>query len=347
MRLNVKRNGQRPLPQLAAKLNFSSHWKIIRAELAQTETQLIQQAEFFDPSVKGYVEYAVESHGKRLRPALCLLCGGATGGLRDCHHHLATTIELVHLATLAHDDILDGALARRAKPTCHAKWGPELAVLLGDCLFAHALKLGARLPGKETSKKIADAAVEVCSGEIMQTQRRFDLQLSVADYFRIISMKTAALFRVATELASSMNHAPEACTQACRAYGQEFGVAYQIYDDCLDWFGAEQTAGKTLGTDLAKGKLTLPLIHVLQQARNAERDTITGLILQKDESSRRALAAKIVHYGGHLFAARKARECLDRAQRGLKSLPKTPHQSALKNIAETLKQHMGKSFGQI
>src|SRR6185295_1955890 len=174
-------------------------FELINSQLYSVEERIRQQARAFDPKVEGYVAYAIESHGKRLRPALALLAGGATGGICPSHFDLAVVVELIHAATLVHDDILDGAEKRRGQPTANAKWGNAISVLLGDCLFAHALKLSTSFQNGEVGRRIAHAASDVCSGEIIQTQRRFDLKLSVPDYYKIIEMKTAALFAAGCE----------------------------------------------------------------------------------------------------------------------------------------------------
>jgi octaprenyl-diphosphate synthase len=225
----------------------------INSQLYAVEERIRQQARAFDPAVEGYVAYAIESNGKRLRPALALLAGGATGDICPSHFELAVVVELIHAATLVHDDILDGAEMRRGLPTANAKWGNAISVLLGDCLFAHALKISTGFPNGEVSRRIANAAAEVCSGEIIQTQRRFDLKLSVPDYYKIIEMKTAALFGVATELGAFINEASPEVITALRTFGMRLGSAYQIYDDCLDLAGDESQVGKTLGSDLRKG----------------------------------------------------------------------------------------------
>src|SRR5581483_12228455 len=180
---------------------------LINTQLYSVEERIRQQARAFDPAVEGYIAYACESSGKRLRPALALLAGGATGNINSSHLDLAVVLELIHAATLVHDDIMDGAEKRRGQPTANAKWGNSISVLLGDCLFAHALKLSTSFPDGEVSRRIASAASDVCSGEIIQTQRRFDLKLSIADYYRIIEMKTAALFAAAAELGAYINEA--------------------------------------------------------------------------------------------------------------------------------------------
>src|SRR5690606_30498586 len=186
-----------------------------------------------------YIAYILNTSGKRIRPALAFLAGGATGGVTDDHHKLAVTLELIHVATLVHDDIIDGATIRRQAPTANAKWGNALSVLLGDCLFAHALALSTEFEDTVVGRKVAIAANEVCTGEIIQTQRRFDMQLSREDYFDIIRKKTAALFASAMELGARLNgQSPETC-EALRDFGYDVGTAYQIYDDCVDLVGEE------------------------------------------------------------------------------------------------------------
>ncbi len=259
-------------------------FELINTQLYSVEERIRQQAREFDPAVEGYVSYACESRGKRIRPALALMAGGATGNICTSHFDLAVVLELIHAATLVHDDIMDGADIRRGQPTANAKWGNAISVLLGDCLFAHALKLSTSFPNGEISRRIASAASDVCSGEIIQTQRRFDLKLSVADYYRIIEMKTAALFAAATELGAFINEASPEIISAMKTFGLKLGTAYQIYDDCLDIAGSEVTVGKTLGTDLRKGKLTLPLLHLLQTTSEDNRERWSAAILRGEEA---------------------------------------------------------------
>ena len=214
----------------------------------------------------------LEARGKRLRPSIQLLSGA--GRLRNSSTHLdlAVIVELIHIATLVHDDIMDEAERRRAQPTVNARWGNSLSVLLGDCLFAQALNLSTDFDDAAVSRAIARAAREVCSGEIIQTQRRFDLHLRIEDYLRIVEMKTGSLFAVAAELGAVLNGADARTTQALKDFGRRIGAAYHIYDDCLDIAGNETEIGKTLGTDLRHGKLTMPVLMLLASAPAAERE---------------------------------------------------------------------------
>ena len=330
----------RAFPQLARKLDLRRQLDRIKPQLEKIEERIRFQEKEFDPGISGYVSYALDSNGKRIRPALVLLAAEASGEITPPHLDLGVVVELIHLATLVHDDIMDGAAKRRGKPTAFAKWGAELSVLLGDCLFCHALKLSSNFQDSSISRLIAEAANEVCSGEILQTQRRFDLTLTIPEYLRIISMKTGALFRVSTELAGVLNGSRPDEIAALRHYGDSLGVAYQIYDDCLDLVGTEGATGKTIGTDLAKGKLTLPLLHILAQANESERARLHSTILHGSEESRTELLAHVVERGGLKNAVRRVQSFLEQAVASLQILPKSPARQMLEEIPRAVGEHI-------
>jgi octaprenyl-diphosphate synthase len=255
--------------------------KLVQPHLEQVETRIAQQAAAFDPAIEGYVVYAIGSRGKRLRPLLTLLAGGATGDINSGHVDLAVIVELIHIATLVHDDVMDEAERRRAQPTANARWGNSLSVLLGDCLFAHALTLSTSFENANIGRAIARTAATVCSGEIIQTQRKFDLNLGVQDYLRIVEMKTGSLFSAASELAAVISEANPGVIERFKNFGFQIGTAYQIYDDCVDLAGTEDATGKTLGTDLRKGKFTLPVLIFLRSASEFERERCCQLVLEE------------------------------------------------------------------
>ncbi len=316
-------------------------FELINSELYAVEERIRAQARAFDPAVEGYVAYAVESSGKRLRPALALIAGGATGNIGPDHFDLAVVVELIHAATLVHDDILDSADTRRGQPTANAKWGNALSVLLGDCLFAHALKLASGFRSSEMMRRMAEAASEVCSGEIIQTQRRFDLNLSVPDYYRIIEMKTGALFAVATELGAFLNEATPSVIAAMRTFGLKFGTAFQIYDDVLDLAGNEAGAGKTLGSDLRKGKLTLPILYLLQHSEPTDRARICKIILGGNDDEISTLVKKAIETGAVNSAVVTARRMLRETEVQLKVVPANKYHDALKGLIGTLDGMLG------
>ena len=328
------------LPTLKEKLDLRALFIEVTEDLKQIEECIRKQAYEFDPGIVGYVSYALESHGKRIRPALGLLTARAIGIYRPGHVELGTIVELIHLATLVHDDIMDEASRRRGQPTAFAKWGAEISVLLGDCLFCHALKLCSKFENPDVSRKIADAANEVCTGEILQTQRRFDFKLSIPDYLKIIGMKTAALFRVATELAAVVSECTPEVVASLRAYGENLGIAYQIYDDCLDFVGTEEAIGKTLGSDLVKGKLTLPILHFLGECGPEERAEWQEVILHGTEADRLQLLGQVVSRGSLRHAIDCIQGYLQAAEESLLVLPKSTYRSSMQGIANALMKHI-------
>lgn len=312
--------------------------RLVQPQLAEVEARIAEQAAAFDPAVEGYVAYAIGGQGKRLRPLVALLSGGATGTVSSAHVDLAVILELIHVATLVHDDIMDEAERRRGQPTVNARWGNSLSVLLGDCLFAQALNLSTHFEQAGISRAIAQAARDVCSGEIIQTQRRFDLHLGVADYRRIVEMKTGSLFAAGGELGASLNEAEPEIVRAMQSYGMKVGAAYQIYDDCLDVAGSESVTGKTLGTDLRKGKLTLPVLKLLQAAPAVEREQYSQMIVNgRVDELTEILRANLgnVSLGESIDAGQ---QLIAEAQSELAILPGSEYGTALHDFGEALRE---------
>src|SRR5947208_363186 len=310
--------------------------QLVQPQLDQVQERIIKQATAFDPAIEGYGIYGIGGHGKRLRPLVALLAGGATGQISTGHVDLAVIVELIHLATLVHDDILDEAERRRAQPTVNARWGNSLSVLLGDCLFAHALTLAANFENAEISRAIARTASQVCSGEMIQTQRRFDLQLRVADYLQIVEMKTGWLFATAAELGATISGADAAIVRLLRQFGMGVGTAYQIYDDCLDLAGTEAVTGKTLGTDLQKGKFTLPVLMFLQTASAFERERCSALIVDGRTDEVTELLKNGATNGALNSSIATGVNLIREAQATLASMPANRYADALLMLGEAI-----------
>ena len=316
---------------------FRKTFELINTHLYSVEERIRAQARAFDPAVEGYVDYVCGSAGKRLRPALALLAGGATGKITSSHVDLAVIMELIHIATLVHDDIMDGADMRREQPTANAKWGNAITVLLGDALLAHAMKLATNFSDTEVVRRIAEAAGEVCTGEIIQTQRRFDLKMSVGDYYRIVEMKTAALFAASAELGAFLSETTPERIGALKLFGTKLGTAYQVYDDCLDLVGDEEEIGKTLGSDLRKGKLTLPLLFLLQSARRAgDHDMVSALLLGGEEVEAETITRLLAERGALQQTAKAANGLVEEALAALDPLDDNRFTSGLRGVAEYL-----------
>ncbi|MGA3007931.1 MAG: polyprenyl synthetase family protein, partial [Opitutaceae bacterium] len=244
---------------------FVDVFELLKPHLAQLDGFLRAQLSEFEPEIRELAGYCLDTRGKRLRPALVFFSGwrGAEAIAPDLVRASAI-VEMVHLATLVHDDIMDGAELRRGRRTAERAYGTAAAVLMGDVLFAHALHLAAQFPTTEVCAVVSESTRRVCSGEIVQTLGRGTTEITLADYLRIIDLKTAELFRVSCQLGSALAGYERAFVEAASAFGRHLGIAYQIYDDLADFFGEERRIGKTLGTDFAGGKLTLPLFVLLE-----------------------------------------------------------------------------------
>lgn len=301
----------------------------ISRELTRVEEVLAEQVAGFDPRVSHYVDYVLSGTGKRLRPTLALLSGGATEKITDGHIKLGVIVELIHIATLVHDDILDGADIRHRLPTANTRWGNEISVLLGDCLFAHALSLAASFPTTEVCRRVSEATNTVCAGEILQTQYRFNLDLRLDDYLNVIDMKTGALFAVSCELGGSLNSSTPATVESLRMFGSNLGIAYQIYDDCVDILGQERKAGKSLGTDVKKGKLTLPFLLLLQGTAPAKRTALGEMIFRDEPEDRQQLKALITNNGAMNKSLLMIDSYVARAEANLAAIPVNTYSKTL------------------
>src|SRR5579859_999067 len=330
------------------KANPNRSWKHIAEPLEpflQAVTQrLIEQVNEFDPQIVPYAQYALNGSGKHLRPTLVALAANAIGKTGDAHVNVAVIIEMVHLATLVHDDVMDEAEIRRGQLTLAANWGNEIAVLFGDCLFAQALKLAASFPTPEVCRAVAMATNTVCSGEILQTQHRNDFHLTREEYFKVLEMKTAELFALSCELSAFLSSAQPVQRGALRRFGLCFGTAYQIYDDCVDLFGSESTAGKSLGTDLAKGKLTLPVLLARERAEASDRERLQGLIHGWQAGSMKALAKLLVKYDTLAGSLDILNDHLQQASEALGVLPASGGRVGLLGLTEFL-AHQTDSLG--
>jgi octaprenyl-diphosphate synthase len=311
-------------------------FELVRPQLERVEASIRDQIRAFDPAVEPYVSYVCNTSGKRIRPALSILVGGALGDVEDGHVKLGVILELIHMATLVHDDIIDGAVTRRMVPTANAKWGAGLSVLLGDALFSHSLALATEFNDIGICRKVGLASREVCEGEIIQTQRRFDLTLTKADYFRIIEMKTGALFAAATGIAAAISGADAETEAKLYDYGLKLGTAYQIYDDCLDLVGSEEAVGKTLRTDLEKGKLTLPILNLLESSSEAQRSKLNKRIIEQQALDLPVLVGIAEYEGAIESAVDTALDMLGTCRNHLVGLPGGEYVEALEQITHFL-----------
>ena len=313
--------------------DLSPAWKDIiepvEPFLQTVGSRLMKQVTAFEPDLAPYADYALNGHGKHLRPALVALSAGALGEVNDGHATAAVIIEMVHLATLVHDDVMDEAEIRRGRLTLAANWGNEIAVLFGDCLFAQALKLAASFPSPEVCRLVATATNTVCSGEILQTQHRRDFQFTREQYFKVLEMKTAELFALSCDLAAYLSGADTETRHALRQFGLSFGTAYQVYDDCVDLFGSEAKAGKSLGTDLAKGKMTLPVLLAWERADAQDRATLHESVESWHNGALARTSELLAKYDTLTSSVQVIEEYLKRSREALKLLPESDGRQGL------------------
>jgi octaprenyl-diphosphate synthase len=230
------------------------------------------------PFVNSLCETVRSYRGKMMRPALLLLVGKATGGVTPGHHTLAAVVEMVHMATLVHDDVLDEADERRGNRPVHAVSGNIAAVLLGDYLISHAYHLCSGLDCQHAARRIGATTNTVCEGELLQNRHCGNTQVTESLYFDIIRRKTGALTATSCELGAYYAGADHTIVRSMRSYGMSAGVAFQIVDDILDIVGERKKVGKTLGRDLKSGKLTLPTIHALGHAEEATAAALRAVV---------------------------------------------------------------------
>ena len=332
-------------PVSASPPQFSLGWKQIADAVEpfrqKVALRLAAQTEEFEPQIAVFAQYALTAQGKQLRPMLVALSGEALGEVNDSHLTVAVIIEMVHLATLVHDDVIDEAQLRRGRLTLMANWGNEVSVLLGDCLFAHALKLAASFPTPEICRAVAAATNTVCAGEIRQTQHRRNFQASRRDYFRIIEMKTAELFTLSCDLAAFLSRASAEQRTALRQFGSAFGSAYQVYDDCVDLFGSEAEAGKTLGTDLANGKLTWPVLLAWERANAADRTELEEMAQNWQPSALPRTNELLAKYGTLRPTLEVIQRYLEQGRQALRTLPESSGRAGLLGLADYLAQQTG------
>ncbi len=253
-------------------------YRSLGTELLRVDAEISDAMKADRPEVSAMTSHVARYSGKKLRPALVLLIARSLGGPSPRHYRLGAIVELIHLATLVHDDVIDEAGMRRRDSTVNARWSNFDAVLLGDVIFARAINLLARLGDFRCLELLTKAVSTLCEGEILQNRHRQSTDVDEALYYRIIQDKTAALYSAGCELAAHIAGASPDVASACGLYGMELGTAFQITDDCLDLIGDEAVVGKSLGTDLRNGKMTLPILMLLANATGAERERAMRVI---------------------------------------------------------------------
>jgi octaprenyl-diphosphate synthase len=333
MRAVSARAGMAATSDRAVRPGLKALFAPIAEPLARVDEIYARALRSPSPHVARLVEHAGLFRGKQLRPAFVLLAGRACGRLTEAHVAIGAIVEMIHTATLLHDDVLDHATTRRSVPSVNSLHGNEVPILLGDFIYAQAYSLANRIEDRTAALELADATQRLCTGEIDQDCERGRVDLTAEEYFRIIEDKTAALFAVSARLGAHYAGADAATTAALAEYGRRIGIAFQIVDDCLDLAGDEEKAGKSLGTDLAERKTTLPLIRLLERVPDPVAKAVRRLLAEPARAGARDALRAIVDFSPDVAAARAdAREHVDAALRQIAGLPDSDAKRALATI---------------
>ncbi len=279
----------------------------IRADMEAVEREITRMTTSHTPAMEALLRHVGRFAGKRLRPALTVIAGRMCGAVTPQHHTVGAIVELIHTATLVHDDILDESAMRRQVETISRRVGNETAVLLGDYMFATCFKEAAALEDRFSSRYLAEIVEVVCRGEILQVHHRHDADMSEETYFRIIEDKTAALYAAALRCGAQLSGASREHQDALANFGYRIGSAFQIIDDILDLTGHEDAVGKSLGTDLEKAKMTLPLLRLRERATPEGRARFAAAFGSDDAQQRRSVLPLLAEFG----AIESARETAD------------------------------------
>ena len=283
--------------------------------------------------VRQVAEYIVSSGGKRLRPALVLLTAGALGYRGAHHHELAAVVEFIHTATLLHDDVVDESALRRGRETANALFGNAASVLVGDFLYSRAFQMMVSVDDKRVMRVLADATNVIAEGEVMQLMNCHNADIEIDDYLRVIRYKTAKLFEAAARLGGILGCADSALEASLADYGMHLGTAFQLIDDVLDYSGEEATTGKHLGDDLAEGKPTLPLIHVMLEG-SAEQAACVRAAIESGGRDDFAAVLAAIHATDALAVTRQhAKVESDRAIAALAALAPSSYKESLLQLA--------------
>ncbi len=306
----------------------------VQRELAEVETLLqknLRSRARLTDDVGGHITFA---GGKRLRPLLALLAAGCCGDIDERHLHLAAAVEFLHTATLLHDDVVDGAMQRRGRPSANNHWGNSASVLVGDFLYSRAFQMLFRTDNVEVLNCMTDTGNRLAEGEVLQLSRIGDLELGEEEYFALITAKTALVFQSAARCSALLSGATREHCDALGEFGLQLGLAFQLRDDVLDYDGDAAVMGKPAGQDLREGKITLPLIAALCTADDAVRQLVRAALAAPEEARPFAGVQQAVRDCGALeYTLQQARQHRERALEALTPLPDSGYREGLVQLA--------------
>ncbi len=315
-------------------MNIASLYAPIAADMNAVDAVVRTRLHSEVVLVRQVAEYIISAGGKRMRPALVLLSAGACGYSGTRHHDLAAVVEFIHTATLLHDDVVDESSLRRGRDTANSVFGNPASVLVGDFLYSRAFQIMVGVGSMRVMQVLADATNIIAEGEVLQLMNCRNADIGVDAYLQVIRYKTAKLFEAAGRLGAILGDAGPVVEDALASYGTHIGTAFQLIDDVLDYSGQEAETGKHLGDDLAEGKPTLPLIHVIQHG-TAEQAALVRSAIEQASGDRFAEVLAAVRGSGALDAARRHGEAeAGMAKAALAVLPDSKFRETLLQLAD-------------
>lgn len=311
-------------------------WEMYHGELTRVESFLHERVASDAPLINEIAHYMLSSGGKRMRPLLLVATARLCHYAGDDHIRLASVVEFIHSATLLHDDVIDQGEIRRGKKAVRSLWGNHASILVGDYLYSNAMALGLALENTEVNMTLLEACQRMIEGEVIQHARNSDIGLTEQDYLRIIRSKTASLIAATCRLSGLISGVSPVQREALWDFGHHLGMAFQVADDTLDYIASGERLGKALGKDLDEGKITLPLLHLLQGCSPAERREIRRVIEGEGRpQSELAFIVELMHrYGSVQYATTIAHGFVDVAKARLAVFEDSPHKHALTVVAD-------------
>ncbi|MGR3176040.1 MAG: polyprenyl synthetase family protein [Candidatus Scalindua sp.] len=307
----------------------------LKDQMREVEERLNGDISATDKRLSDLVFHIGKIKGKRFRPALLLLSGQCSGTLIPQHIDLAVVVELIHTATLVHDDIIDEAMVRRHVETMNSKWGRKISILFGDYLFSRAYTILSALDSQMATIIMSQTINILCEGEMVQLLRCYDTEVTESEYLSIIEKKTASLCAASCKLGAISSGANKKQTEVLTNYGSKIGMAFQIIDDCLDVMGKEEEMGKPINLDTQSGKLTLPFIRLVNKIPTDRKESTLELIFQNNsKDSKAAIAELLEEHEAVDYAYDTARQLVKKAQDGLSVIPDSIYKTSLLELGD-------------
>ena len=314
--------------------NFSEIQSLMKSDMEKTDNILIDRLNSNVDLINQMSHYIIASGGKRIRPLLLLLCARATNYGGTEHHAMAVVIELIHTATLLHDDVVDESTTRRNQDTTNELWGNAASVLVGDFLYSRAFEILVEPNSMSIMRILSKATNQIAEGEVLQLLNIRNANVSQTKYFNVIEQKTARLFEAACKIGALLSDSSEKTINSLGDFGLHLGIAFQIIDDALDYESNSTTMGKEVGDDLSEGKITLPMIYALEKTSGSENKILRDAIKTADASNIDKIINILCSVNAFEFTRKIAGNESQKALKSLKNIPDSEYRSALKLLCE-------------